>query len=252
MGALHAGHLSLVAASNVECDFTVVTIFVNPSQFAEGEDLESYPRTLEADLTALAEHNVDVVFAPPNEEMYPVEFDTSVDVGGVSRMLEGEMRPIHFRGVATVCTKLFNLTQADVAFFGQKDFQQTLVIKRIVADLNIATEIRVCPTLRERDGLAMSSRNAYLTPEQRQPALALHRSLRRAKEMVAAGETDAATVLAEMREIIDESVGVDLDYLVLVDPNTLTAVDRLNQTTLAAVAAHVGQTRLIDNELLER
>ena len=252
MGALHAGHVSLVAASNTECDATIVTIFVNPTQFAEGEDLDAYPRSLDADLTALADYDVDIVFAPPKYEIYPADFDTMVEVGGIAQMLEGEERPTHFRGVATVCTKLFNLAQADVAFFGQKDSQQTLVIKRIVADLNIPTEIRVCPIVRELDGLAMSSRNVYLSPEERQQALTLSASLRRAKELVVKGEQRPSAVLAEMLCIINDAPDVELDYLALVDPDTLQNVEAIDQPTLAAVAARVGQTRLIDNELLTR
>ena len=250
MGALHKGHLSLVGASNRECDFTIVTIFVNPTQFGEGEDLDAYPRQLEADLEALSEFDVDVVFVPPKEEIYPVGYSTSVEIGGVTQLLEGAQRPIHFRGVATVCAKLFNLAQADVAFFGQKDFQQTLVVQRLVKDLNIPTEIRVCPTVRESDGLAMSSRNVYLSPDERQRALALSRSLLRAVELKTAGETDTKKILAEMQAVIDVASGLDVEYLVLVDPETLEPAESANRPTLAAVAARIGQTRLIDNEVL--
>ena len=250
MGALHEGHLSLVDASNRECDFTIVTIFVNPTQFGEGEDLEAYPRQLERDLEALSEFDVDVVFAPPKDEIYPDGYNTFVEVGGVTQVLEGKERPIHFRGVATVCTKLFNLAQADIAFFGQKDFQQTLVVKRLVKDLDIPTEIRVCPTVRESDGLAMSSRNAYLSSTERQQALVLSQGLRRGVELRAAGETDSAKILAEMKTVIATASDIDLEYLVLVDPETLQPVASANQPTLAAVAARVGKTRLIDNEIL--
>ncbi|MCG8584517.1 MAG: pantoate--beta-alanine ligase [Pirellulales bacterium] len=250
MGALHDGHLSLVAASAAECDATIVTIFVNPTQFGEAEDLATYPRSLETDLDALANHDVDIVFAPTQDEIYPANFDTHVDAGAVALTLEGEHRPTHFRGVATVCAKLFNLAQADFAYFGQKDFQQTLVVKRIVADLNIDTEIRVCPTVREPDGLALSSRNVHLSPTERQSALVLCQSLHRGKEMVAAGQRDAIRILAEMRPLFDEADGVELDYLAIVDPETLKPVNRIESVALAAVAARVGQTRLIDNELL--
>jgi pantoate--beta-alanine ligase len=250
MGALHEGHLSLVDASNRACDFTIVTIFVNPTQFGEGEDLDAYPRQLEADLESLSEFDVDVVFAPPKEEIYPDGFSTFVEVGGVTQVLEGAERPIHFRGVATVCAKLFNLAQADIAFFGQKDYQQTLVVKRVAKDLDIPTEIRVCPTVRESDGLAMSSRNVYLSADERQQARVLSKCLRRAVELKAAGETDAAKILAEMQVVLDTATGIVVDYLVLVDPETLKPVESANQPTLAAVAARIGQTRLIDNELL--
>lgn len=250
MGALHAGHLSLVEASNRECDYTIVTIFVNPTQFGEGEDLKAYPRQLEDDLVALAAYDVDVVFVPSNEEMYPADYATYVDVTGITSVLEGAHRPIHFRGVATICAKLFILTQAEVAFFGQKDYQQTLVVRRLAKDLNLPTKICVCPTVREPDGLALSSRNVYLSPDERQRASALSRALSLADELAAGGERDAKTIISEMQSTIDAAGGIDVDYLVLVDPDTLEPVDQVNRKTLAAVAAHVGTTRLIDNALI--
>lgn len=247
MGALHAGHLSLVAESNRECGFTVVTIFVNPTQFGPHEDFARYPRTLEADLEKLATHRVDAVFAPANEEMYPLGFSTYVDPPQVSQTLEGVCRPGHFRGVTTVVLKLFHAVPADAAFFGQKDYQQAAVIRRMTADLNLATEIRVLPTVREADGLAMSSRNVYLSPDERQRALSLSRSLKLAAELTEQGERDAETVRTRMVEML-QAGGVDrIDYVAIVHAETLAEVERLDGPAAALIAAHVGKTRLIDN-----
>ncbi|HEX4131778.1 MAG TPA: pantoate--beta-alanine ligase [Pirellulales bacterium] len=252
MGALHAGHLSLVEAATRQCDFTIVTIFVNPTQFAPHEDFSKYPRTLEADLAALAPLGADVVFAPASPaEIYAHGFATTLEVGGVAESLEGRSRPGHFAGVATVVLKLFNLSQADVAFFGAKDFQQALVVRQMVRDLNVPIEARVCPIVREADGLAMSSRNRYLDPHQRRQALVLSRSLRRAAELVAAGERDAATIVAAMREVFATAPDIRVEYIVVGDPETLAPLERIDHTALAAVAAQVGSTRLIDNQMLE-
>ncbi len=250
MGALHAGHLSLIEASRRECDFTIVTIFVNPTQFGPHEDFQRYPRTLEADVAAIRRVGADVVFAPELSELYGPQHATFVEMHGVAEPLEGSSRPGHFRGVATIVLKLFNLTAPDRAYFGQKDYQQTLVVRRLVADLDLPIEIRVCPIVREADGLAMSSRNAYLSATEREQALALGRSLNGAAELTAAGERDAETILAAMRQVLRQSPGVELEYLVLVDPDNLAPVAKLTKTTLAAVAAKVGKTRLIDNHLL--
>jgi len=251
MGALHDGHLSLVRASREECDYTVVSIYVNPSQFGPSEDLEQYPRTLEADLDALAEYETPLVFAPTNDEVYPDGYATWVEVGSVAEPLEGECRPGHFRGVATIVLKLFNMVQPDVAYFGQKDYQQAQVIRRMVEDLNVPIAIRVCPIVREPDGLAMSSRNAYLSPAERHRALVLWNSLCLASELVAGGERDAAVVAERMRDVILSAEDARIDYVALVDPDTLAPVEAIRGRTLAVLAVHVGQTRLIDNRLLE-
>jgi pantoate--beta-alanine ligase len=250
MGALHAGHLSLVEASKRECDKTVVTIFVNPTQFAPHEDFERYPRDLEADLARLRPLGVDAVFAPPREEMYPSGETTRVEVGPIAEPLEGQFRPGHFRGVATIVLKLFQAIPATTAYFGQKDYQQSLVIRRMVADLLVPIRIVVCPIVRESDGLAMSSRNVYLSPNQRRQALVLSQSLNLAERLVREGERDAEKVLAQMKKRFADA-GVDrIDYIALVDPEKLTPVNEIHTQTLAAIAAHVGTTRLIDNRLI--
>lgn len=247
MGALHEGHLSLVAASNRECDFTVVTIFVNPTQFAPHEDFAKYPRTLEADLEKLAAFKVDAVFAPSNEEMYPPGFSTYVEPPAAASPWEGECRPGHFRGVATVVLKLFHAVPADVAYFGHKDYQQSVVIRRMVEDLNLPIEIRVLPTVREPDGLAMSSRNVYLSPQERQRALALSRSLQLAEQSTTQGERSAKTLRERMLETLHSGGVTDIDYVAIVDPETLAPVDELTGPAVALIAARVGTTRLIDN-----
>jgi len=249
MGALHAGHLSLVEAAKRECDLACVTVFVNPTQFAPGEDFEKYPRNLQADLELLATAGADQVFAPNVNEMYPPGHATFVEVEGVSRPLEGAHRPTHFRGVATIVLKLFQAVPADRAYFGQKDFQQTLVIKRMVADLDVPVEIRVCPIVREADGLAMSSRNRYLSADDRRRALVLSQSLAAAQHMVAAGERNTATILAALQSKFAE-VQIPLDYLVLADPDTLADKQTVEGPTLLAIAARVGTTRLIDNVVI--
>lgn len=247
MGALHEGHLSLVRASCQQCDATAVTIFVNPSQFGPADDFDEYPRTLETDLEALSEFDVDLVFAPSTREIYPAGFTTYVEPPEVALPLEGECRPGHFRGVATVVLKLFNVLPADVAFFGHKDYQQSLVIRKMVADLNLPIEIRVCSTVREDDGLALSSRNVYLIASEREQALSLSRSLKLAAKLVRQGELDAKVVLARMRGVIEDAGVSKIDYVALADPDTLAPVKTLDGPVIALVAAHVGQTRLIDN-----
>jgi pantoate--beta-alanine ligase len=247
MGALHAGHVSLVEASNCECDVTVVTIFVNPTQFGPKEDFAKYPRTLEADLDKLAAHRVDAVFAPSNEEMYPAGFSTYVEPPQAAAPWDGVCRPGHFRGVVTVVLKLFQAVPADAAFFGQKDYQQSVVIRRMVQDLNVPIEIRVMPTVREPDGLAMSSRNVYLSPEERQRALALSRSLHLIEQLAEQGERDAVALRQRMVATLEAS-GVDrIDYATIVDPETLVELNELTGPAVALIAAHVGGTRLIDN-----
>jgi pantoate--beta-alanine ligase len=251
MGALHQGHLSLVRASSDECDYTVVSIYVNPSQFGAGEDFDQYPRTLETDLDALAEHGVPLVFAPRNEEVYPTGYATWVEVGAVAEPWEGACRPGHFRGVATIVLKLFNMVQPDVAYFGQKDYQQALVIRRMVEDLNLPIAIRVCPTVREPDGLAMSSRNAYLDPAERQRALVLWKSLCLAGDLVDQGERSAPAIAERMRQLILSAGDAKIDYVALADPETLEPVDQIRGPTVAALAVRIGPTRLIDNRLIE-
>jgi len=247
MGALHAGHLSLVEASRRSCDFTVVTIFVNPTQFGPHEDYHKYPRTLESDVAQLAPLGVDLIFAPPVEEVYRPGHATHVEMAGVAEPLEGRSRPGHFRGVATVVLKLFNMATPDVAFFGQKDYQQSLMICRLVEDLDLQVRIRVCPIVREPDGLALSSRNAYLDSDGRRQALALVRSLAWACDLFAAGERDAATIRARMGEPFAAARRVQVEYLTLCDPHTLAEVRQVTDRTVALVAARIGDVRLIDN-----
>jgi len=251
MGALHEGHLSLVRAALAECDVAVVTIFVNPSQFGPGEDFDEYPRTLQADLAALAACGTQIVFVPQDREVYAAGHATWVEVGSVAEPLEGECRRGHFRGVATIVLKLFNMSQADVAYFGQKDYQQACVIRRMVEDLNVPVEIRVCPIVREADGLAMSSRNKYLDGGARRRAVVLYKSLCLAEKLVASGQRDATTLVREMEKVIGTAEDARIDYVALVDAETLRPVKRIAGQTLAALAVRIGGTRLIDNRLLE-
>jgi pantoate--beta-alanine ligase len=247
MGALHEGHLSLARAARAECGFTVASVFVNPTQFGPHEDFDQYPRTLAADLQALAACHTDLVFAPERHEVYPAGCSTAVEPPQVARRWEGECRPGHFRGVATVVLKLFNLVQADVAFFGQKDYQQVCVIQQMVRDLNVPIEIRVCPTVREADGLAMSSRNRYLSDEQRSQAVAISRGLRQAAQLAADGQRSAAALVAAVGGVLAEARIDRIDYLAVVDPDTLEPVPVLAGPAVILIAAHVGGTRLIDN-----
>ena len=250
MGALHEGHLSLVAASLAECDRTVVSIFVNPTQFGPGEDLRQYPRTLEQDLQLLQERGCWLVFAPTVEEMYRPGHETYVDVGSVAASLEGKARPSHFRGVATVVLKLFQAAPADRTYFGQKDYQQTLVVRKLIDDLNLPIEMRVCPIVREPDGLAMSSRNAYLSREERRRAVSLYEALQLAAKLQAAGETDVAAIREKMRRQIAAVGGVELEYLAFLAPGTVREVASVDGPTVVVLAARVGTTRLIDNCLI--
>ncbi len=251
MGALHQGHLSLVRTSKEECDLTVVSIYVNPTQFGPKEDFARYPRTMEADMEALARLGAEVVFAPTDDQMYPPGFSTWVEVHSVAEPLEGACRPGHFRGVATVVLKLFNMVQPHVAYFGQKDYQQVLVIRRMVADLNVPVQLRMCPTVREADGLAMSSRNKYLSSEGRKHAVVLWKSLQRAGELVAQGCRNPQEIIEQMRQLILSVPGATIDYIALVDPDTLEPVTEVVGRTLAALAVRIEGTRLIDNHLLE-
>jgi pantoate--beta-alanine ligase len=250
MGAFHAGHRSLMARARAAHDVVVVSLFVNPTQFAPTDDLSAYPRDEARDAEIAAAEGVDVLFAPPVEEVYPDGFATTVGVGGISESLEGAHRPGHFDGVATVVTKLLNMVGPDTAFFGQKDAQQALVIRKLVRDLDIPVRIEVCPTVREPDGLALSSRNAYLDAAQRTRAVALSRALRAAEAAVAAGERDAAVVEAAARAAL-AAHDVEPEYVALVDPDTLSPVDRIGREVLVALAARVGPARLIDNVLIQ-
>jgi len=250
MGALHAGHLSLVRASKSRCNVTAVSIFVNPLQFGPSEDLSKYPRTLERDIALLEEGGVDLLFVPSVEQMYPAGAKTRVLVEELSNKLDGASRPGHFLGVTTVVSKLFEIVRPDVAFFGQKDAAQVVVLRKMVRDLDMDVELVVCPIVRETDGLAMSSRNAYLTPEQRQQALVLHRALLRVQTAVDRGERDAAKLREIGEQVIAEEPGARLDYFAIVDPETLDPVADTRRGALVAIAAYVGTTRLIDNILL--
>ena len=250
MGALHAGHLSLVRAAKVQCEAVVVSIFVNPTQFGPTEDLARYPRPFDHDCELMEKEKVDIVFAPAVEEMYPKGETTWVTVEGLSDKLDGRSRPGHFRGVTTVVSKLIHIIEPDLAFFGQKDAAQVAVIRRKVRDLNFPVEIAVCPIVREPDGLAMSSRNAYLSPEDRRRALVLYDSLGEAEKKFAAGERNAAKLIAAARNVLAQEPEVRVDYFEIVDPDTLDPVEQIAGTTLVAVAAYVGTTRLIDNVVL--
>lgn len=250
MGALHEGHLSLVRAARAECDAVVVSIYVNPTQFGPTEDLAKYPRTLQADLDLLAGCGTDFVWAPADAEVYRPGHATWVEVGAVAEPLEGECRPGHFRGVATIVLKLFNAVQPDAAYFGQKDYQQAAVIRRMAADLDVPVEIRVCPIVREADGLAMSSRNRYLSQSARRRALVLWQSLQLAAGLVAGGERRAAVIAQRMREVILTAGDARIDYIALVDPETLQPVETIARPILAALAVRIENTRLIDNSLL--
>jgi pantoate--beta-alanine ligase len=251
MGALHEGHLSLVRAAKAACGAVAVSIFVNPTQFGPTEDLAKYPRSFERDCELLDKEGVDLIFAPSAEEMYPKGEISWVVVEGLSDKLDGRSRPGHFRGVTTVVSKLFHIVEPDMAFFGQKDAAQVAIIRRLVRDLNFPVEIRVCPIVREPDGLAMSSRNAYLNPEERQRALVLRRSLLRVEEDFRKGERSAAALIHAANQIFAEHPEVRLDYFEIIDPDTLDPVETIFRLTLVAVAAFVGTTRLIDNILLE-
>jgi pantoate--beta-alanine ligase len=250
MGALHAGHASLIRASRAECDFTVVSIFVNPIQFGPNEDLSRYPRTFDVDRELCTAVGTDLIFAPTVDEMYPADSRTIVELTKLQDVLCGESRPGHFGGVATVVLKLFNIVLPDAAYFGQKDAQQTIIVQRMVADLNVPVIVRVQPTIREPDGLAMSSRNLYLDPTQRHHASALIRALRRVEELVADGERSISTLELSMTSIIAATPGAKLDYARVLDAETLDPLSTLDRPALAALAACFGTTRLIDNTFL--
>ncbi len=253
MGALHAGHLALVSEARKRCDIVVVSIFVNPTQFNERSDLEKYPRDLTADAAMLAEFDVDYIFAPDADEIYPEGFSTFVNVDGLTEALEGASRPGHFRGVATVVTILFNTVRPDLAFFGQKDAQQVAVIKRLTADLGFETEVVIVPTVREKSGLAMSSRNSRLTAEEREKAVVIIEALRQAKLEFKKGERNASDLTQIVKNKITAEPLATLDYVEIVDRDTLQAVEKVgDEETLIVVAAGVGAIRLIDNVILNQ
>jgi pantoate--beta-alanine ligase len=251
MGALHEGHLSLIRVARASSDLVAASIFVNPTQFGPNEDLAKYPRSFDRDCDLLHREAVDWVFAPSVDEMYPTGTVTWVTVEELSNKLDGRSRPGHFRGVTTVVSKLFHIMEPDFAFFGQKDAAQVAIIRRMVRDLNFPVQIVVCPIVREPDGLAMSSRNAYLSPEQRKQALILHRSLMKVQKLIEQGENSAEKLLAAGRAEFAADPSVRLDYFEVVNPETLDPIKDIGEGALIAVAAYVGSTRLIDNLLIK-
>lgn len=252
MGYLHEGHLSLVRASKKNADVTVVSIFVNPTQFAPSEDFDKYPRDFERDKRLLEKEEVDVIFYPLSDEIYPENFQTYVSVKDVTQILEGVFRPTHFEGVTTIVNILFNSVKPDIAFFGQKDAQQAAVIKQMVNDLKMDIEISVQPIVRESDGLAMSSRNIFLNESERKEALVLYNSLRYAEELIKRGERDKERIISEMKMIINSAVSAKLDYIDVVESNTFSLVDKIEdgESYYFLIACRIGATRLIDNILL--
>jgi pantoate--beta-alanine ligase len=253
MGALHEGHLSLITEARQTCDIVIVSIFVNPTQFGRNEDFDKYPRDLTADAAMLAEYNVDYIFAPTAEDIYPDGFSTFVTVEGISDKLEGEFRPGHFRGVATIVTILLNAIRPDFAFFGQKDAQQSVVIRRLVRDLGFETEVMVLPTIREESGLALSSRNAYLSEDDRKRAAVIFQGLKEAKIAFRDGERNAAKLAEIVRQKIETAQKAKVDYVAVVDADSLQTIDKIeDETVLIAVAMRFGAVRLIDNTILNR
>ena len=250
MGYLHEGHLSLVRRARADNATAAASIFVNPTQFGENEDLSTYPRDMDGDLEKLRREGVDLVFAPPASEVYPPGFDTTIDVGDIARRLEGEHRPGHFAGVATVVCKLLTIVRPDNVYFGQKDAQQCLVIQRLNADLNLGANVIVMPTVRDPDGLALSSRNAYLTPEDRQSALSLSRALRLAETLHSEGVRDAATIRAQMQLVLNTQPTASIDYISIADAHTLHELTTIDRPALVSLAVHIGKVRLIDNVVL--
>ena len=250
MGYLHDGHLSLIKRSKEENDITVLSIFLNPTQFAPNEDLSKYPRDFEKDSRLALESGVDALFYPKAEELYPNNYQTYINVEALSRHLCGKSRPDHFRGVATIVSKLFNIVSADHAYFGQKDAQQYFIIDRMAKDLNFDVNVVMCPIVREKDGLAMSSRNVYLDLQERQQALCLYRSLGKAEEAITAGERNAQKIKAIIKELIDQNPLATIDYIETVRTETLEPVDEIKGPTLIALAIKFGKTRLLDNTIV--
>ena len=251
MGALHMGHISLIAAAKKQTDFVVVSIFVNPIQFGPGEDFEKYPRPIEDDIEICKKAGVDVVFAPTPEQIYPSENIEWVEVEKLTKTLCGRSRPEHFRGVTTVCARLFNIVMPDMAFFGQKDAQQTVVIKKMVADLNMPLVIVACPIVRDSDGLAVSSRNKYLTDEQKKDATLIYKSLQKCSELIESGTVDTEPIVAQIRSTLERASSIVIEYISIVNVETLEAIDRIDGQALIAIAVKIGTTRLIDNILVD-
>lgn len=247
MGALHEGHLSLIRRCRRENDITIVSIFVNPAQFGPAEDLSKYPRRLRTDARLCKSAQVDILFYPKASRVYPSGYKTYVTVEGLSRILCGEFRPGHFRAVATIVTKLFNIVRPDTAYFGQKDAQQAIIIKRAVQDLNIPVNIMVAPIVREKDGLAMSSRNTYLSPGERKDAAILYQALTAAKDLINKGNSNASAVIRRIKDVINSKKSVRIQYISVVEPNELRPVREIKGRVLIAVAVYIGRTRLIDN-----
>jgi len=251
MGALHQGHVSLIEAAARRCSFVVVSVFVNPMQFGPGEDLNTYPRPIEHDLAICKERGAHLVFAPSPQEMYGTECLTWIDVERLTEPLCGPFRPGHFRGVTTICAKLFNIVLPDAVFFGQKDAQQAVVIRRMVMDLNMPLEIVVCPTVREPDGLAMSSRNQYLTASQRSQAATIYRAIKHGEDRIKRGVRDAGELVAAVTDVLRQVPGIEIQYVRIVDNETLQPVDPVSGKVLVAVAVRIGSTRLIDNIVVD-
>ena len=251
MGALHQGHVSLMETAKAKCDFVIVSIFVNPTQFGPGEDLDKYPRNLEGDAEKCQQAGVDVIFAPEVCQMYPDKLISWVEVEGPTANLCGRSRQGHFRGVTTVCAKLFNIVLPDIAFFGQKDAQQTIVIKRMVKDLNIPLTIEVCPTIREKSGLAISSRNKYLSQDEKEQAALIYASLRKCEQLVKEGATSSEKLIEAIIAKLAESPCIKVEYISIVDTDTVEDVNRITEHALVAIAVKLGNTRLIDNIILD-
>lgn len=250
MGFLHEGHLSLVKLARQDCDNVVVSIYVNPTQFGPNEDFSAYPRDVERDLKLLKENGTDLVWIPTEADMYPKGFQTFVVVEEITKVLEGAMRPNHFRGVSTIVAKLFNAVQPEVAYFGQKDAQQVAVLQQMVSDLNFNLEMVVCPIVREKDGLALSSRNTYLDADQRKSALVLSRSLREARRLFAAGERNTNAIRMRMDEVFSSEPIAKVQYISLADPTSLLELECVSESALVSMAVYIGKTRLIDNTVL--
>jgi len=251
MGALHIGHISLIKKAAKECDFVVVSVFVNPTQFGPGEDFKKYPRPFKSDLAICRKAGVDVVFAPSPQEMYKKENLTWVNVEKLTEPLCGRSRPGHFRGVATVCAKLFNIVTPDVAYFGQKDAQQAIVIKRMVADLNMPLKIVIYPTVRQADGLAESSRNKYLSEQQKKDATCIYKALKKSESLIRAGTTKSKTIIDEMKKVLNRVPSIEIEYISIVDAETLRNIEKITGKVLAVVAVKIGSTRLIDNIVVD-
>ena len=251
MGALHRGHVSLIEKAVKNSDFVVVSIFVNPTQFGPEEDFEKYPRPLEDDLKICKDNSVNLVFAPPVKEIYTEKNFTWVNVEKLTETLCGKSRPGHFRGVTTVCAKLFNIVEPDIAFFGQKDAQQAIVIKKMVTDLNLPIKIVVCPTVREPDGLAVSSRNKYLTDDQRKQATLIYKALQTAEKMIKQGIKNPQTITEQMRKTLSKQPSIKIEYISIVNTQNLQPIDLIGKKNLIAIAAKLGSTRLIDNIIVD-